>query len=120
MLIKKDRKGNERARCTIVDDGVEYHGTTYRSISAAAMAAAKDLGLASKTQDGYAFFGLKKGALRAAKKDAVGSLEKVWERYRERVAVAAQIADDGERARVREAVHQHATALLALVGNATA
>lgn len=120
VIIKRDRQGNERARCTIVDDGVEYGGTSYRSISAAAMAAARDLGLASKTQDGYAFFGLKKGAPRAAKKDAVGSLEKAWERYRDRVAVAAQIADDTERARVREAIHQHATTLLALVDGATA
>lgn len=120
VIVKNDRQGNERARCTIVHDGVEYRGTTYRSISAAAMAAAKDLGLASKTQDGYAFFGLKKGAPRAARKDAVGSLEKAWERYRERVAVAAQIADDAERARVKEAIHQHVTALLALAGEATA
>jgi hypothetical protein len=120
VIAKKDRQGNERARCTIVHDGVEYRGTTYRSISAAAMAAAKDLGLASKTQDGYAFFGLKKGSPRAARKDAVGSLEKAWERYRERVAVAAQIADDAERARVREAIHQHVTALLALAGEAAA
>ncbi|HZU81281.1 MAG TPA: hypothetical protein VE987_00110 [Polyangiaceae bacterium] len=51
MIIKKDRHGAERARCTVVESGIEYGGTTYKSISSAAMAAAKDLGLASKTQD---------------------------------------------------------------------
>ncbi len=63
VIIKRDRLGAERCRCTVVEAGVKYAGTTYKTISAAAMAAAKDLGLASKSQDGYAFWGLKKNAV---------------------------------------------------------
>lgn len=58
VIVKKDHQGTERVRCTMVEGGVEYAGTTYKSISAAAMAAAKTLGLTSKTQNGYAFWGL--------------------------------------------------------------
>jgi len=120
VIIKKDRQGNERARCTIVEGGVEYKGTTYKSLSGAGLQASKDLGLTTTTCDGLAFWGLKKGTPRAAKKNAVESLAKAWERYRERAASAAQITDETERAKVQAAIHQHVTALLALAGEANA
>lgn len=41
-------------------DGVRYAGTLYRSIFSAALAAAKDLGLKKKTQNGYVFQGIVK------------------------------------------------------------
>lgn len=71
VIVKNDRHGAERVRCTIVAGGVEYGGTLYRTISAAAMSAAKDLGLASKSQDGYAFWGLKKAAPRPVSEEAL-------------------------------------------------
>src|SRR5580698_3428978 len=60
VLRKLDRHGAVRCECTIEEGGIRYAGTLFRSISAAAMAAAKDLGLANRTQNGYAFFGLTK------------------------------------------------------------
>lgn len=50
---------------------------------------------------GYAFWGLGKGAPHAAKKDAVESLQKTWERYHERVAAAVKVEGDEQRTRVR-------------------
>jgi hypothetical protein len=51
VLQKLDRHGAVRCECTIEEGGIRYAGTLYRSISAAAMAAAKHLGLANKTQN---------------------------------------------------------------------
>jgi len=71
LLQKLDRHGAVRCECTIGEDGIQYAGQTYRSLSGAAMAAAKDLGLANKTQNGYAFWG---SALREAAERAKQSL----------------------------------------------
>ena len=49
----------------------------YASISAAALAAAKNLGLKNKTQNGYIFWGLAKPA-----GDPAAAVERAWERYR--------------------------------------
>ena len=112
VIVKKDRHGTERVRCTIVEGGVEYAGTIYKSISSAAMAAAKDLGLASKTQDGYAFWGLKKATTRTtSKKDPVEGLQKAWDRYCERAAAAVKDAAGEDRPKVQGALQQHLTAL---------
>ena len=109
VLIKRDRHGVERARCTMVEGGTEYNGTVYRSISAAAMAAAKDLSLGGTTQDGFAFWKLKKPAARpAAAKDPVDWLGKAWDRYRERAASSVKIAGaDEDRVKVRDTLQQH-------------
>jgi hypothetical protein len=108
-LSKRDRAGQERARCTVVESGVEYNGTVYRSLSAAAVAAAKDLGLKSTTQDGYAFWQLKAATPR--EKDPIGALERAWERYRERAASAAKTAGDDDRTKIHGAISQHLSAL---------
>lgn len=71
VIVKTDRTGTERVRCVITEAGIEYGGATYKTISAAAMAAAKDLGLASKSQDGYAFWGLKKPAPRPVSEEVL-------------------------------------------------
>jgi len=109
VIIKQDRHGAERARCTVMDAGIEYNGTTYKSLSAAAMAAAKDLNLGGTTQDGFAFWKLKKPAARvAAAKDPVDWLGKAWDRYRERAANS--VKTDGaheDRAKVRDTLQQH-------------
>jgi hypothetical protein len=63
VLQKLDRHGTVRCECTIEEGGFRYAGELYRSLSAAAMAAAKDLGLANKTQNGWSYWG---SALREA------------------------------------------------------
>jgi uncharacterized membrane protein len=45
LLQKRDRHGAVRCECTVEADGIRYAGKIYKSLSAAAMAAAKDLGL---------------------------------------------------------------------------
>ncbi len=111
VIIKRDRQGNERARCTIVDGGIEYSGTTYRSISAAAMAAAKDLGLTSKTQDGYAFWGLKKSTSRPTKKDPVEALGHAWDRYLLTMGKLVDGASDDDRTKLRDTIRRQAATL---------
>lgn len=60
VLRKLDRHGAVRCECTVVAEGIRYKGTTYTSISAAAMAAARDLGLKNKTFNGFTWWGLSK------------------------------------------------------------
>jgi len=72
----------------------------------------------SPLQDGYAFWGLKKAAERAAsKKDPVESLQKAWDRYRERAEGLVKGASDESRPKLFEALNQHATTLMQLTGN---
>ena len=98
VLKKVDRNGNERARCTIVEGGVEYAGAIYKSRSGAAMAAAKDLGLTIRTQNGFVFWGLSKPPRPLA--DPLAALDRAWQRYRERAAAATKAACDEERLNV--------------------
>ena len=60
VLRKYDRHGAVRCEAVVGEGGqVIYRGVTYSSISAAAKVAAGDIGLAARSCDGYAFFGLK-------------------------------------------------------------
>ena len=52
VIQKLDRYGAIRCECAVEEAGIRYHGNLYRSLSGAAMAAAKDLGLTNKTQTG--------------------------------------------------------------------
>jgi hypothetical protein len=70
-------------RCTVNEDGITYAGKSYSSISSAALAAAQDLGLKNKTQNGFVFWGLSKPA--GAPKDLLTGVESAWTRYRERL-----------------------------------
>lgn len=56
VIQKRDRQGNVRCECTVEADGVRYNDTLYRSLSAAAMAATKDLGLGGRTANGFTFW----------------------------------------------------------------
>jgi hypothetical protein len=58
VIAKRDRHGKVRCKCRVVKEGIRYNGTVYRSLSAAALAAAHDLGLESATQNGYVFWAL--------------------------------------------------------------
>ena len=79
VLEKRDRHGAVRRQRKVEEDGIHYAGTTYRSISSAALAAAKDLGLKNKTQNGFVFWGLSKPT--GGKVDFLAGVEAAWERY---------------------------------------
>ena len=110
VLQKKDRHGNLRCEATVEDGGIRYNGNLHRSLSAAAMAAAKDIGLGG-SQNGFLFWGVVKQERRAA--DPVAALERAWERYHARAtgAVASTKSDDGARARVKDVFARQAGAL---------
>jgi len=115
VLQKKDRQGDVRCECTVEQDGIRYQGTLYRSLSAAAMAASKDMGLGGRAQNGYLFWNIIKQPAR--EKDPVAALERAWERYesRAKVIMAAGL-DDETKAKVLGAVRKHAAALEGLQG----
>lgn len=117
VLVKKDRAGAERARCTITEAGVEYAGATYKTISAAGLKAMADLGLKATTCDGFAFWGLKKGEPRPAATKPVDfdAIEKAWDRYRERVEAAVKTTDADQRAKVNEMLAKHAEVIMAAI-----
>ncbi len=78
VLRKTDRQGNLRCQCTVEVDGVRYDGQLYRSLSAAATAAAADLHVKG-AQNGYVFWGLSRPA--RAGEDPLTRLQKSWARY---------------------------------------
>jgi hypothetical protein len=113
VLQKLDRHGIVRCECTIEEGGVRYAGKVYRSLSSAAMAAAKDLGLTNKTQNGFVFWGLSKPPRPA--RDPLAALERAWERYRGSVeAVVKDGASDETRGQVLAAITKHAESIEAL------
>src|ERR1700722_3634338 len=93
LLQKLDRHGAVRCECTIGEDGIHYAGQTYRSLSAAAMAAAKALGLANKPS--------------RPPKDPLQALERVWERYQGQVETIAKSAPDESRSLIATAIGKH-------------
>ena len=110
MLQKKDRQGAVRCECTVEADGVRYNGTSYRSLSAAAMAASKDLGLGGRAMNGFLFWGLIQQPARET--DPIVALEHAWERYRSRTeAILKTSVTDENRAKVLSAVKKHVDAL---------
>jgi hypothetical protein len=58
VIKKLDRNGMVRARCTVAEHGIRYKGQVYETLSAAAGAAAHDLGLRATSYNGFAFWGL--------------------------------------------------------------
>jgi hypothetical protein len=113
LLQKLDRHGAVRCECTIGEDGIHYAGQTYRSLSGAAMAAAKDLGLANKTQNGFSFWGITKPS--RPPKDPLQALERVWERYHGQVETIAKSATDESRSQIAAAIGSHAKAIEGLL-----
>jgi hypothetical protein len=107
LLQKRDRHGAIRCECTVEAGGFRYAGQVYRSLSAAAMAAAKDLGLANKTQNGWTFWSITKPA--RSPSDPLAALERVWERYQGNVeALVKQGVTEENRSRVVTAISKHA------------
>ena len=106
LLQKRDRHGAVRCECTVEEGGIRYASKVYRSLSAAAMAAAKDLGLSNKTQNGFTFWGLSTPPRRPS--DPLVALERAWERYH---GNAAALVKDGvtdeNRAKVLTTIKKH-------------
>jgi hypothetical protein len=115
VLRKLARDGSVRCECTVEEaGGIRYKDTLYRSLSAAAMAAAKDLGLTNKTQNGWVFWGVTKAARPAG--DPLEALGRAWERYRERATSVVGSVKDDDRARVLELIDQHVEVIKELRG----
>jgi hypothetical protein len=110
LLQKRDRHGAVRCECTVEGGGIRYAGKVYRSLSAAAMAAAKDLGLNNKTQNGFAFWGLSKPPRRPS--DPLVALDHAWERYHGNVEALVKVGvTDENRSNVVAAIRKHAQVL---------
>jgi hypothetical protein len=110
LLQKRDRHGAVRCECTVEADGVRYAGKVYKSLSAAAMAAAKDLGLTNKTQNGFVFWGLSKPPRKPG--DPLVALERAWERYEGQVlALLKGGVTDDNRVQVAATIAEHMQAI---------
>jgi hypothetical protein len=110
VIEKVDRYGNLRCKCTVEADGIRYNRRLYSSISAAAMAASKDLGLKNTTQNGYTFWGITKPRRPAA--DRKEGVTRAWERYTGQISAWVQEGGTGDdRAQIAAMLHQHARKL---------
>lgn len=110
VLEKLDCTGAVRCECTVEADGFRFDGKLYGSISAAAVAAAKSLGLAGTSFNGYVFWGLAKPSGR----DLAHRLDGLWQRYTT-AATALLKADGADKAVNVDRVRQHLAQLKTLV-----
>lgn len=110
LLQKRDRHGSVRCECMVESDGIRYSGKVYKSLSAAAVAAAKDLGLTNKTQNGFIFWGLSRPPRRSG--DLLVGLGRAWERYFRIVeALLKEGVTDENRANVLTTLKNHAQSI---------
>jgi hypothetical protein len=117
VIKKVDRHGDVRCQCTITDDGmVRYKGQNYRSLSGAAMAAARDLGLENKTQNGFTFWGLTKPT--RTLDDPEAAVQKASDRFQKLAAVALKGASDQARPKVLAVLEAHENVVQGLLGEA--
>jgi hypothetical protein len=106
LLQKRDRHGAVRCECTVEADGIRYAGKVFKSLSAAAMAAAKDLGLTNKTQNGFVFWGLSRPPRQPS--DPLVAIERAWDRYHGNVeALVKDGVTDENRAKVLTTIKKH-------------
>lgn len=119
VVVKSDRHGKERVRCVVAEGGqIEYAGKMYTSLTGAAMVAQRDLGLTSKTVNGWLFWGLKSPTRTrpaATGRDPLTGLNKAWTNYLERAKASLAPADAATRAKLNEAVARHVAELVSLV-----
>ena len=117
-IEKRDRHGAVRCSCAVEEGGIHYEGKVYASLSGAAMAAAKDLGLKNKTQNGFIFWGLVKPP--RPESDPIQGLELAWERYRDRAeALVKEGVTEENRTRVAASLGKHAQAIEKMGGSPT-
>ena len=115
LIQKRDRHGEIRGESTVEAEGIRSAGKSYTALSAAAMAAGKDLGLTNKTQKGFVLWGLSKPPRQPS--DPLVAIERAWERYESRAKgiIEAGLSDDA-KAKVASTVRKHAAALEGLQG----
>jgi hypothetical protein len=104
VLRKVDRRGKVRCECTVEADGIRYSGEVYRSLSAAASAAAVKLGIKG-AQNGFIFWGLSKPA--RAGEDPLTRLQKSWERYEACARTVIATAPAERKPEVIAAIERH-------------
>ena len=108
VLRKLDRKGKTRCECTVEAEGYRYKGTVYGSLSGAAAAAAKDVGLSGTSFNGYVFWGLTKPGV----KNTLERVEQLFRRYSE---AALQLSrDPKQKTSCLERVRKHVEQLQAV------
>ena len=113
VIKKLARDGRVRCECKIEAEGVRYDGEIYKSLSGAAVAAAKALGLSGSSFNGYVFWGLAKPARASA--DPAVRLDKLWARYEE--AASALLKGAGaEKGGVLAAMKPHAARMGRILG----
>ena len=106
-LSHTDRNGTTHT-VAVLDDGFEYNGQRFKSLSAAAKAAT-----GGKSVNGLLFFGVVKSAARAAtKKNPVEVLDRAFARYRDRADAILKGASAEDRGKVEQAIRDQANALL--------
>ena len=111
VLRKVDRAGKVRCECTVEAGGYRYKSSVHGSLSAAAAAAAEDIGLSGKSFNGYVFWGLSKPTGR----DPLHRVEHLWQRYSN--AATELLKGDGEAKAVgMKRVRQHVAQLSILAG----
>ena len=99
VIQKRDRHGVVRCECTVEPGGIRYSGTLYRSISSAALAAAKDLGRKNRSENGYVFWGLVRPSRPAV--DPIPAFERAWQLYLKRAeALFRDGVTEGSRERL--------------------
>jgi hypothetical protein len=113
VIKKRDRHGQVRCECKVVESGIRYKGRDFTSLSGAAMAAADDLGLKNKTQNGYVFWGLTKPGRKL--EDPVGALGKSFGRHHSLATVVTSRTTDENRAAIRGALQEQRQAIDALL-----
>jgi hypothetical protein len=112
-LLKRDRSGSVLVECLVEEGGFRYRGTLYSSLSAAASAAAKDLGVSSSV-NGFVWFGLAKPTRPV--RNAVDHLRTIADRFqREAAAYLARMDPPEKLAEVRREVEAHAARLADLL-----
>lgn len=96
--------------------GIRYSGALYRSISSAALAAAKDLGRRNQSENGYVFWGLAKPSRLAG--DPIPAFERAWGRYLERAeALVRTGVTEANRTKVAMTIAEQAAAIAKLEGS---
>jgi len=98
VLVKRDRTGATRCEATIEAEGIRYNGTLFGSLSGAAMAAAKDLGLGDTAINGWLWWGIGK---QARVTDPIELLQTAWDRFHERANRAFATAKDDDAVRTK-------------------
>jgi len=109
VIKKLDRHGRIRCQCTVVEDGIKYKGQLFGSLSGAAMAAAKDLDLKNKTQNGFTFWGLTKPTRKI--EDPVGALGKSFGRHHNLATLVTSRVTDENRGAIRGALQEQRQAI---------